>query len=202
MFTGLIREVGVVNKIIPTENGKKLFIQSPFLSPQISLGDSISVNGVCLTVEDVKSATLQFHVISTSLDKTSLRNIKLNSSVNLEPCLTLQDPLGGHLVSGHVNSVGEITEIEKSGTTIHLWVSFPAELRKYMIKEGSVALDGISLTIADLKEEKLKVSIIPHTWDNTNLKKISIGDTINIEVDLLAKYMENLIKPYLKEVRQ
>ena len=199
MFTGLIREIGKIQEVTAVENGQKIFILAKHLSKNSKLGDSIAVNGVCLTVENIKNETLQFHVISTSLDKTSLSQIQNGSEVNLEPCLSLQEPLGGHLVSGHVNDVGILDEKITQGSTIHLWIRFPKDLSKFFIDEGSVALDGISLTIAELETERLKVSIIPHTWENTNLRSLSIGDRINIEVDLVAKYIANLVAPYLKQ---
>jgi len=160
----------------------------------MKVDDSIATNGVCLTATEIESEKFRVQAIHVTLEKTSLGSLKEGSRVNLEPSLRLMDKLGGHMVQGHVNAKGKILDIAKTGENWNIQVSFPSDLRKYMILEGSIALDGISLTIARLNDQDLTVSIIPHTLEKTSLSSKKIGDDLNIEVDMVAKYIENFLR--------
>lgn len=193
MFTGLIQEVGVIKAVKTNAEGKEFVISAPTLIKEIQIDDSVATNGVCLTATKITGDTFTVQAIHMTLKKTSIGSLGIGSPVNLELSLRPQDRLGGHMVAGHVNDLGVIRAIDKKGQNWEITISFASSLRKYMIQEGSLALDGISLTIAQLKDTELKVAIIPHTLENTNLAGKKIGDVINIEVDMVAKYIENFI---------
>ncbi|MFA5584870.1 MAG: riboflavin synthase [Bacteriovoracaceae bacterium] len=201
MFTGLIQEVGTIKAIKTNAEGKELIIHAPKLIKDIKIDDSVATNGVCLTATKIEGDSFKVQAIHMTLKKTSIGKLVVGSPVNLELSLRPNDRLGGHMVSGHVNDLGIIRAIAKKGQNWEISIGFNPEIRKYMIQEGSVALDGISLTIAELKNNELKVAIIPHTLENTNLSSKKIGDVINIEVDMVAKYIENfiLLDPAKKE---
>ncbi len=194
MFTGLIQAIGVIKQVSGSSAGKTLAIHCPDLIGDIAVDDSIAVNGVCLTAAVCESDGFIAHAIHTTLEKTTLGSLNPGQRVNLELAMRASDRLGGHLVQGHVNAVGRITGIETIGNNWQIHIAFPADLRKYMIAEGSITLDGISLTIAMLADSQLMVSIIPHTLANTTLKDKAIGDSVNIEVDIMAKYIENFLR--------
>ncbi|MFL5783149.1 MAG: riboflavin synthase [Bacteriovoracaceae bacterium] len=194
MFTGLIQETGVIKSISTNTEGKEFVIEAPNLIKEISIDDSVATNGVCLTATKISGNTFRVQAIHVTLEKTSLGYLKQGDKVNLELSLRPTDRMGGHMVQGHVNALGKIKNIEKTGETWEITVDFPKELRKYMISEGSIALDGISLTIARLKESDLTVAIIPHTLERTTLGTKKIGDFLNIEVDMIAKYIENFLR--------
>jgi len=193
MFTGIIQEIGKIGSIKSISGGSRIKINCSKILDEISVQDSVCVNGVCLTA--IKSDADGFWVdaVGATLDKTTIANLKLSSSVNLELAMKLNDRFGGHLVQGHVNGIGTIEEITKLGENYWLNILVPGSLEKYLIEEGSIAIDGISLTIAKLDGSNVGVSIIPHTWSNTNLKGKKVGEQINIETDVLAKYIEKLI---------
>lgn len=193
MFTGLIQEVGVIESVQSNAEGKEFVIKAPGLISEIKIDDSVATNGVCLTATQIKGDTFKVQAIHMTLKKTSIGSLNVGSPVNLELSLRPQDRLGGHMVSGHVNELGVIKDIKKIGQNWEITIGFNPSIRKYMIKEGSVALDGISLTIAQLGNNDLTVAIIPHTLKNTNLGRKKVGDVINIEVDMVAKYIENFI---------
>lgn len=193
MFTGLIQRVGTVTQIQPGPDGKQLRIRCPDLAAQIRVDDSIAVNGVCLTASAVDAEGFQAHAIPVTLAKTTTGSLQAGSKVNLELALRLGDRLGGHLVQGHVNGIGRIVDIAVTGDNWLIRIAFPVALRKYLISEGSIAVDGISLTIAALDDAEFTVSIIPHTLQCTTLGGKSVGDAVNLETDLLGKYVENLL---------
>ena len=194
MFTGLIQEVGIIDSVEENTEGRVFTIHSPLLTKDMKIDDSIATNGVCLTATQIDGEKFRVQAIHVTLEKTSLGSLVKGSEVNLEPSLRLMDKLGGHMVQGHVNAKGQILDIEKTGENWNIKVSFPPDLRKYMILEGSIALDGISLTIARLSETDLTVSIIPHTLEKTSLSSKKIGESLNIEVDMVAKYIENFLR--------
>ena len=193
MFTGLIQEVGTIQSVTSNAEGKEFIIKAPKLIREINIDDSVSTNGVCLTATQVTNDTFKVQAVHITLEKTSVGHLKAGDKVNLELSLRPQDRLGGHMVQGHVNALGKIKSIKTIGDNWEIEVSFPAVLRKYMISEGSVALDGISLTIARLTPESLTVTIIPHTLEKTSLSAKKVGDVLNIEVDMVAKYIENFL---------
>jgi riboflavin synthase len=194
MFTGLIQELGTIQSITTNAEGKVFVIRAPNLIKDIQIDDSVATNGVCLTATEIKGDTFKVQAIHMTLQKTSLGALKVNDKVNLELSLRPQDRLGGHFVQGHVNALGKIKQISTIGQNWEIEVSFPKDLRKYMISEGSITLDGISLTIAKLTLETLTVAIIPHTLEKTSLSTKKIGDHLNLEVDMIAKYIENFLR--------
>ncbi len=194
MFTGLIQTLGTIVSITPNQEGKEFVIRAPAIIKEVQIDDSVATNGVCLTATAVQGDIFKAQAVHMTLQKTSLGSLKVNDKVNLEMSLRPSDRLGGHFVSGHVNALGRVENIQSRGDNWEIELSFPKELRKYMISEGSITLDGISLTIAELKADRLKVAIIPHTLEKTTLHAKKVGDKINLEVDMLAKYIENFLR--------
>jgi riboflavin synthase len=193
MFTGLIQCIGTVSRVETRPDGRVLHIHCPELVGNIRVDDSIATNGVCLTATEIDSQGFTAHAIPVTLEKTSTGELIAGSRVNLELAMRLGDRLGGHLVQGHVNGTGRILDIAILGDNWLIRIAFPPELRRYLISEGSIAVDGISLTIAALYDAEFTVSIIPHTLQRTTLGSRSVGDTVNLETDMLAKYIENLL---------
>lgn len=193
MFTGLIEEVGQIKLVTPINGGKTLKISAKTVLEKVSMGESISVNGVCLTVTKFSTKSFSVDAVGETLNKTTVDDLQTGDSVNLERALTFSERLGGHIVQGHVNGVGEISELKKLGENHSLSVIVPTPLEKYLVKEGSIAIDGISLTIADTTGNKCTFSIIPHTWTNTNLSAKKVGSRVNIEIDVIAKYVEKFL---------
>jgi riboflavin synthase len=196
MFTGLIQEVGLVHKADKQGQDLRLTLKAPLLSLKVKLGDSVAVNGCCLTVVDIQTSLLSFQAVPETLNRTALGRLREGSKVNLELPLTLSDPLGGHFVQGHVDGVGEITTIDLEGQGVRMAVKIPQSLSRYIVEKGSIALNGISLTIAALQGNQLEVALIPHTLQNTDLGSKKVGDLLHVEVDLLAKYVEKLSANY------
>lgn len=193
MFTGIIEEIGKIKQIVPIAGGKSLLIECSKVLDDISVNDSICIDGVCLTATKLEPAGFWVDAVGATLDKSTFSEIKLSSPVNLERSMRLNDRLGGHLVQGHVNGVGILSEIKKLGENYLVSAEIPADLEKYLIKEGSVTIDGISLTIAGLKENLVTISVIPHTWQNTTIQYKNSGSKVNVEIDILAKYVEKLL---------
>lgn len=195
MFTGLIQSIGKVSQITKNQEGILLTVADSYISKNVKVDDSVSINGACQTVVDFNENTFTVQAVQTTLAKTNFRSLAPGSRVNLELALRLSDRLGGHLVQGHVNGVGKILDWQKRGKNYELNFKIPSELMRYVVEEGSITLNGISLTISSLNKSSGigTVSVIPHTWDNTTFGFCSKGDEINIEVDILAKYVENLL---------
>lgn len=186
MFTGIIEEIGVV-KLISSDN---ITIFCTKVLEDTKSGDSISVNGVCLTVTKLTENSFSADVSPETLRVTSLSSLKNGSEVNLERALTLSSRLGGHIVSGHIDTVGKINKIVKLSEFYEISVSFDRKFSNYVVKKGSIAINGISLTVADCTEDIVTIAVIPHTFDMTVLKQLNTGDFVNIEFDVLAKYVE------------
>lgn len=193
MFTGLIEETGSIKSIKNILGGINLTISASKIMDDLKVDDSVSVNGVCLTAVNVDSNNFSVDAVGETLTKSTIQLLKENEKVNLERSVRLMDRLGGHLVQGHVNGIGTITQIKKRGDNYLVEVLLPSNLKKYLIEEGSIAIDGISLTIANLSDLKVGISIIPHTWQNTNMKNKKEGAKVNIETDVIAKYVENML---------
>ena len=193
MFTGIIEEIGKIERITPIAGGMKIKIHAEKIIVDVVVNDSVCIDGVCLTVTEKSKNSFLVDAVGATLEKTTFHNIKADASVNLERSVRLSDRLGGHLVQGHVNGIGNISEIKKLGENYLVKIIVPEELEKYLIKEGSIAINGISLTIADLNRNEISISIIPHTWQNTNLKDKEAHDKVNVEIDILAKYVEKLL---------
>lgn len=196
MFTGIIIELGKVYDIKKLHNGARLKIISSEIIKEASLGDSISVNGVCLTITemDITKGIMSFDVSYETLNKTTLGEVKKGDPVNLEPALTLKTKLGGHLVSGHVEGIGKIKGIDNFGDYLKIEIEAPQDVLRYCIKKGSIAIDGISLTIVDVFPSSFTVVIIPHTSKMTTIGIKKIGDKVNLESDIIAKYVEKFVK--------
>ena len=193
MFTGLIKDIGIIKSIKSNAEGKEFLIEAPILASQIAVDDSIATNGVCLTATEIVNKVFKVQAVHVTLDKTSIGTLIPGDKVNLELALRPMDRMGGHFVQGHINGLGKILNINSRGKNFEITIEAPKDLYRYMISEGSIALDGISLTIAKLTSVDFSVSIIPHTWDNTILHTKRVGDFINIEVDMMAKYLENFM---------
>lgn len=193
MFTGIVEEIGKIEKISPIQGGYSIKIKSSKIIEDLTVNDSVSIDGVCLTATKIEIPFFYADAVGATLEKTTFKNLKADSFVNLERSLKMSDRLGGHLVQGHVNGIGIISEIKKLGENYLVKVVIPQELERYLIKEGSIAINGISLTIAELNKNEIAISVIPHTWQNTNFKNKKVNDEVNIEIDILAKYVEKLL---------
>ena len=191
MFTGLIEDVGELVARRSLGRSGKLEIRTGMPLDELDAGDSVAVNGACLTVEEADAASrrLAFHTLTETLSRTNLAERPLGSEVNLERALRLGDRLGGHLVQGHVDATGPILAIDRREDDLVVRVSLPERIRHLVIPKGSIAVDGISLTIADLGREWFEVHIIPHTWSETSLRSARPGDPVNLEADMLGKYV-------------
>ena len=185
MFTGLVREVGTV---VSFEDGR-LRIESAIAA---AIGDSVAIDGVCLTVVDGDRKTLAFDAVPETLARTTLGSLRPGEPVNLEPALKAGEALGGHYVQGHVDGVGRIRSVEPEGDGQRVWVEAPPEILRYCVEKGSIAVDGVSLTVADLDDDGFAVALVPHTLAVTTLGRVATGDEVNLESDVLAKYVEKL----------
>jgi riboflavin synthase len=193
MFTGLIEDVGKVLKIAKTGTSGRLDVTTAIPVEEIAVGDSVAVNGICLTVVDKGSSRVGFDVSPETIDRTAFKQLRQGHYVNLERALRLGDRLGGHIVSGHVDCVATIvSRREISGNFVYDF-RFPAKFARYVIEKGSVAIDGISLTVNAVSGDGFSVNIIPHTANETNLRYRKPGDEVNIETDILGKYVERLL---------
>ncbi len=188
MFTGLIESVGRVGSLARTERGVRMQIRTE-LAPELSLGDSLATNGDCLTVVDKSAHEVAMDVSPETLRVTTLGDLEIGSLVNLERPMRADGRFGGHIVQGHVDATGLIAGIEPEGEFYRLVVAYPVARAPYFIHKGSVAVDGISLTIADLADDSFAIQIIPHTWTHTNLSAASAGTRVNLECDLVGKYV-------------
>lgn len=198
MFTGIIEGIGKIKKVEKLSSSRRLWISSSFSLSKEKLGASIAVDGCCLTLTQKNGKSFAADVSPETLRRTTLGDFKSGDSVNLERPLTLQARLGGHIVQGHVDGVGVIRSIRRVGAhgraTLQMFILFPKQLRKYLVEKGSVAVDGISLTVNRVKGNQLEICLIPHTQAQTALTAKKAGDRVNLEVDMLAKYLEQLIK--------
>jgi riboflavin synthase len=197
MFTGIVREIGSVVAATGGEEGVRLRIEAPATAPHVEVGGSVAVNGVCLTAESVEGATLTFHAVPETLSRSTLGELGRGALVNLEPALRAGDAMGGHIVQGHVDGVGRVQSIEFEGEGLRVIVEAPAEILRYCVEKGSVAVEGVSLTIAELHDDAFGVALIPHTISETTLARLVPGRRVNLEVDVLAKYVERLVEPRL-----
>jgi riboflavin synthase len=193
VFTGLIEEVGSILWIRATERGTQLQITAERLAGQTSTGDSIAINGCCLTVSSRRPGQLTFDLLEETLDRTNLKGLRRDSPVNLERALSLNGRLGGHFVQGHIDCTARIVSFERSGADYRLEVDLPTEFAHYAAYKGSIAINGISLTIGEVLTNTFAVWIIPHTKRHTNIGVAQPGDLVNIEFDILAKYVERML---------
>ncbi len=195
MFTGLIEALGAVARVRELPSGRRLRIATD-IAGRLALGDSVAVNGVCLTVVDFDASGFEAEVSPETLRVTNLEGLRPGATVNLERPLLPSDRLGGHFVQGHVDGVGSLAEIEQEADFWWVAVRFPGELARYIVTKGSVAVDGISLTVAGLDAERFTVQIVPHTWRHTNLHARSVGDAVNVECDIIGKYVARAVEAF------
>jgi riboflavin synthase len=193
MFTGLIEEVGNVLGIHGADRGTQLQIVAPRIAEKTQLGDSIAVNGCCLTVAACRGDQLDFDLLDETLSCTNLKTLRPQGRVNLERALAANARLGGHFVQGHVDCAARILALEENGADLRIDVALPAEFAHYVAQKGSIAVNGISLTVADVSEKSFAVWIIPHTKSQTNLDTVRPDDLVNLEFDLIAKYLERML---------
>ena len=194
MFTGLIEEVGKVKEINRKVDGINVSIEAKNILDDIKIGDSIAVNGVCLTVVSLSDRGFSFDVSKETLDRSNLKFLKIGEYVNLERALKVSDRLGGHIVQGHVDTVGSITKITPLGEHTIFEIEIPSKYLNLVVEKGSIAIDGISLTINSIKNNRLFFNIIPHTIKSTNLQFRKVGDMVNIEFDVIGKYVWNMLE--------
>jgi riboflavin synthase len=195
VFTGIVRERGRVRAAGREEGGLRLELEAPETAPGVAIGDSVAVNGVCLTVVARTGGSIAFDAVPETLDRTALGGLAPGAAVNLEPALRAGDPLGGHYVQGHVDAVGRIRSVEPEGQGSRVWVEAPPEVLRYCVEKGSVTVDGVSLTVAELAGDAFAVALVPHTLEATTLGEAGPGTAVNLEADVLAKYVERLVAP-------
>lgn len=195
MFTGLVQAIGVVSAISHEQTSARLEVTSPEIAPQIAIGDSVSVNGVCLTVVSFDDKKFAVDLMVQTLNLTSTGSLIIGSPVNLELATRTADRLGGHIVQGHVDGVAEVSRISADSKWTRMDISIPKDLMRYVVAQGSICVEGVSLTVGELNDATNQVSVwlIPETLLKTNLSQKVVGDKLNIEVDVLAKYVERLI---------
>ena len=194
MFTGLIEEVGEITSVTRKGNSAQITVKAGKILKDTKIGDSISTNGVCLTVTEKTSNTFTVDVMPETMNRSNLKNFKYGSKVNLERALRVGDRLDGHMVSGHVDGLGKIANYLKEDNAVWITVEADKSLLKYIIEKGSIAIDGTSLTVAYVDDRSFKVSIIPHTGEATTLLDKKIGDEVNLECDMVGKYIEKFMK--------
>jgi riboflavin synthase len=195
LFTGLIEDVGTVEAINRTDDGARLRISTQ-LSNEIALGDSVAVNGCCLTAVAADSTSFETEAMNQTLTVTALESITEGSRVNLELSMQAGDRLGGHIVQGHVDGVGTVSSVTDDGFARRVRVDLPTQLLRYVVDKGSITLNGVSLTVADLGDSWAEVSLIPETLERTNLGEVQPGNKLNVECDIVAKYVERLVAPF------
>ena len=193
MFTGIIEELGQIAALERGADGAKIKISARVVTSETNEGDSISVNGVCLTALDVKAESFTADVSQETLDKSTLGSLKTGTKVNLERAVTPSTRLGGHIVQGHVDSRGKFISATQSGDFWTVRISFPKEIGQYLVYKGSISVEGISLTIAELAKDYFEIAVIPKTWELTNLSSLKAGDEVNLEADVIAKYVERIL---------
>jgi riboflavin synthase len=192
MFTGIIEEIGTVTKVIKSGGGIKLEVSAPKSAEELNVNDSVAINGVCQTVVSKSMTAITVEAVEETLKKTTFKNFEKGRKTNIELPLRINDRMGGHIVLGHVDAVGKIKNIQKKKNSSIVTIEFPKEYSKYIVPEGSIAVDGVSLTIASDDMHELEVSIIPHTMSNTIFSAYKKGTEVNLEFDVIGKYIERL----------
>lgn len=195
MFTGIVRERGRVAAVDGSSDGVRLLVQAPETAAGAAVGDSVSVSGICLTVTATENGTLAFDAVAETLRRSSLGELAPGDEVNIEPALRAGEPLGGHYVQGHVDGVGRVRSVTSEGDGRRVWFDVPTGLLRYVVEKGSVAVQGVSLTVAELDGAGFAVALVPHTLAATTLGDLAAGAPVNVEVDVLAKYVERLVGP-------
>jgi riboflavin synthase len=194
MFTGIVRERGRVAAVDGDGDGVRLVVEAPETAAGATLGDSVSIDGVCLTVTGADEGRLAFDAVPETLRRSALGRLERGAEVNLEPALRAGEPLGGHIVQGHVDAVGRVRSSEREGNGLRVWVDAPPEVVRLCVEKGSIAVQGVALTVAGLDDDGFAVALVPHTLEATTLALLEPGDPVNLEVDVLAKYVERLLE--------
>jgi riboflavin synthase len=195
MFTGIVRERGRVAAVDGDAQARQLVIEAPATAARLAVGDSVSIGGCCLTATAVSNGSFAVTAVPESISRTTLGRLTAGDQVNLETATRAGEPLGGHYVQGHVDGVARVASLEPEEEGARLWVEAPDNLLRYCVEKGSIAVDGVSLTISALREGAFEVALVPHTLAETTLGGLEAGDEVNLEVDVLAKYVERLIHP-------
>ena len=193
MFTGIIEELGRIISLERRGDGAKIKVSAATVARDTSEGDSIAVNGVCLTAIEITPDSFAADVSGETLNRSTLGELKVGAGVNLERAVTPTTRLGGHIVQGHVDSTGKFLEARQKGDFWTVRIGFPSDIARYLIYKGSISVEGISLTIANLKDDYFEIAVIPKTWELTNLSSLKNGDQVNLEVDMIAKYVERIL---------
>lgn len=199
MFTGLVEETGVLETVQASREGALLALRARLVTGDLQVGDSVAVNGVCLTATAVAPGRFEAAVMPETLRKTTLGKLSPGAPVNLERALALGGRLGGHLVTGHIDGVGTVAARRREGNALLFHFRAPPEVLRYVIPKGSIAVDGVSLTVAAVEGERFSVSLVPHTAAQTSLGRLEPGDAVNLEADLIGKYVEKLLQPRAAE---
>jgi riboflavin synthase len=194
VFTGIVRERGRVASVEGGSDGVRIVLEAPETAAGAVLGDSVAINGVCLTVTERRDGTLAFDAVPETLERSTLGRLAAGVAVNVEPALRAGEPLGGHIVQGHVDGVGRVRSAEPEGDGRRFWIDVPAELLRYTVEKGSITVEGVSLTVATLDDAGFAVALVPHTLEVTTLGELGPGGEVNLEVDVLAKYVERLLQ--------
>jgi riboflavin synthase len=197
VFTGIVRELGLVAGVVGVDGGEggvRLRIAAPQTAGSgVALGDSVAIGGVCLTVVAIEGSEISFDAVPETMRRTALGRLAAGEEVNVEPALRAGEPLGGHVMQGHVDGTGSVRSVEREGGGKRIWIDAAQDMLRYCVEKGSVAVDGVSLTVAELDDAGFAVALIPHTLTETTLGGLVTGDTVNLEVDVLAKYVERLL---------
>ena len=194
MFTGIVRELGTVVSAREQSDGLALVVRASGAATTTRVGDSVSVDGCCLTAESVEDESIAFHAVPETLARTTLGRLRPGDRVNVEPAIRAGEPLGGHYVQGHVDDVGRVQSVEAEGEGLRVFVEAPGDILRYCVEKGSVTIDGVSLTVAQLANDAFAVALVPHTLEATTLSELEPGQVLNIETDVLAKYVERLLR--------
>lgn len=199
MFTGIIEEIGKISALRSFGEAKRIAVQANLILSDLKIDDSVSINGVCQTVVSIKGNIFEVEAVEETMRKTTLASFTPGKKVNLERALSLTTRLGGHIVQGHADCKGKVQSVTKENAGILLWISFDQKFQKYLVNTGSVTVDGVSLTSARVENGRFLVSIIPHTWKNTSLCELSMSSEVNLEFDIIGKYVENLMSSIKSE---
>ena len=193
MFTGIVRERGTVVSLEGGPGGALLRIEAPRTAFATAVGDSVSVNGCCLTAIEVSNGNIAFQAVPETLRRSSLARLRSGATVNVEPAIRAGEPFGGHYVQGHVDGVGRLRSVDEEGDGMRVWIDAPPQVLRYCVDKGSIAVEGVSLTVAGLDGAGFAVALVPHTLAATTLGDLNPGDEVNLEADVLAKYVERLV---------
>jgi riboflavin synthase len=193
MFTGIVRELGVVVEAEEAGGGRALVVRAPETAARARVGDSVAIDGCCLTATAVDAGAIAFHAVPETIARTTLGDLERDHEVNVEPAVRAGEELGGHYVQGHVDAVGRIQSVEAEGEGLRVFVEAPDDVLRYCVEKGSITVDGVSLTVAELAGDAFAVALVPHTLTATTLSDLEPGQSVNLEADVLAKYVERLI---------